>query len=135
MKCKSEIDRTKVVDDTKRMSLNEIYSLYESGKSRRYGLLFSVNGGGFAIASWLIKDIKPSDTLLKWEQIGIAVGMIVFTAIMYIDVRAFGKNFRNLGSPLNLFDTVGERVLAGLTALLILAWFVWIVLQVSCRMR
>jgi hypothetical protein len=35
------------------LSIKDAYTLYGSGKKRRYGLLFSVNGGAFAIAQLL----------------------------------------------------------------------------------
>jgi hypothetical protein len=118
----SEIDRAKVVKDEP-IPLKDIFSMYESGKDRRYTLLFAVNGGAYAIATWLLKDGKQvSGTSLRPLEIGIAVGLIVFTVIMCMDIYEFGKKMRNLGYPLRLFRDGGQWVLGGLAALLILGW-------------
>jgi len=34
----------------------KLFELYENGKHRRYSLLFSINGGAFAIAKFLTED-------------------------------------------------------------------------------
>ena len=36
---------------------------YEAGKKRRYELFFAVNGGAFAVASWLWDDFKTVGAL------------------------------------------------------------------------
>ena len=109
MKRNSKSDRAYLVDDSHLLSLNDVFTLYESGKGRRYALLFAVNGGGFAIATWLLKDeaglVKDAShywPLLRPLEIGIAVGLIVFTAIMCMDIYAFGKKMRDLGDELVL---------------------------------
>jgi len=35
---------------TETLSIKDAYTLYGSGKKRRYGLLFAVNGGAFVIS-------------------------------------------------------------------------------------
>jgi hypothetical protein len=105
------------------LDLKDVYSLYESGKSRRYGLLFSVNGGAFAILSLLVKDTdKAVDA--RWAALPIAVAMLSFTAIMIWDIHNFGEKMAALGGPLNLYKRggPGRQVLWLLGILLILAW-------------
>jgi hypothetical protein len=43
------------------LGLKEIFSAYEAGKTRRYGLLFTLIGAAFTLASYLLKDAPNPD--------------------------------------------------------------------------
>jgi hypothetical protein len=122
MKSEPEVDRTTVVCDSKKLGLKDIFDLYESGKARRYGLLFSVHGGAFAIASFLAKDIKGR-YLAGWGAIVLCIFMAIFTLLMYRDINEFGHKMRNLGGPLPLYTKPGRDFLFYLATLLTVAWF------------
>ena len=51
------------VDPSQKMSLKDVYTLYENGKGRRYNLLFSVNGAALAILSFFAKDAERNGVL------------------------------------------------------------------------
>jgi hypothetical protein len=73
----------------------ETYGLYEDGKHRRYGLLFSVNGGGFTVGSLFAKAVNaPLLGNLTISQL--AIGMAIFTVAMYADILTFGMRFRHM---------------------------------------
>jgi hypothetical protein len=67
------------------------FSVYEAGKKRRYELFFAVNGGAFAVASWLWDDSKTVGAL-KLAATG--YGLAGFTWLMSLDLFAFGLGFR-----------------------------------------
>ncbi|MDM0105587.1 hypothetical protein QTH97_11620 [Variovorax sp. J22R24] len=104
---------------------------YEAGKHRRYGLLFSVNGGAFAIAK-LFADTKAAAVLGALTLQHLSVGMILFTVLMTVDIFLFGRNLRSTlppdafegdGNTVAIFGMPGQCVLA-LTGLLICAgWY------------
>jgi hypothetical protein len=52
-----------LVEHKSPLTLKDVYTLYESGKGRRYGLLFSANGAAFAILSFLVRT--PSRAVMR----------------------------------------------------------------------
>lgn len=108
------------------MSWRDVYDVYESGKGRRYALLFSVNGGAFLILSLTVEG-KLQLKYLATIALGVAVGMLFFNFLMWWDIRAFGSAMAGLGGP-KVFTKIGRRVLGSLVALLVLAWVGVIVL-------
>ena len=103
-----------------------IYTLYESGKGRRYGLLFTVNGGAFALVGFLVGG-KPSfeiSLLTIWAFVLIPAVMALFTLQMQKDIRAFGEYMRELAAPhgLTLFGEPGQEVLRNICRLIVAAW-------------
>jgi hypothetical protein len=93
----------------------EELDLYENGKGRRYSLLFAVNGGAFAIAR-LIGEGRDTGAL----SVGaLAIGMIIFTMVMTLDIFAFGFWCKNRFAE-SVFGRIGQIVL-GLTGTLISA--------------
>jgi predicted membrane protein len=108
---------------TDHLTFKDIYTLYESGKGRRYGLLFSVNGGALAILSFLIKD-PQNDTLTRCSMVAVAIGMVLFTWIMWIDINEFGTNMGELAQARGekLYEKTGKFVLRALALLLTFAW-------------
>jgi hypothetical protein len=109
-----------LVANDQKMTLNEVYKLYEDGKHRRYTLLFAVNGGAFAIVSFLLKgDAKQTALpLLTW----IGMVMALFSAVMTFDIDEFGKKLRGLGGSLDLFGGRGRAVLWLVGLALAAAW-------------
>jgi hypothetical protein len=109
-----------------RISFQEAYKLYEDGKHRRYGLLFSVNGGAFAIAK-LIGD-KPGLGALRLPYV--ALGMVLFTITMVFDIYKFGSKWSGIANQINsngdelyaFFGRVGRIVLIVIGTLICLGW-------------
>lgn len=88
---------------------------YESGKRRRYELLFAVNGGAYALVTWANDKLDaPRFGGLTLEHV--AVGMAGFTAIMCLDLFAFGLGFRSY------FGRPGRLVIVGMGTVLVAGW-------------
>lgn len=100
-------------------SIKEAFELYEDGKHRRYGILFSVNGGAFAIAQLLNKKETVLGELSFFQ---LSLGMVLFTAVMVWDIFAFGQKMRDSYLP-DAFGLQGRIVLLLLGALLVGGWF------------
>jgi hypothetical protein len=109
----------------------DIVAAYEQGKHRRYGLLFAVNGGAFAIAKVLAASfgqnapvqtasVQNASVLGGLTLSMLALGMAAFTAVMGIDIFQFGRRMRALDDT--LFGFWGRLVLALLCALIIGGW-------------
>jgi hypothetical protein len=98
--------------------LYEALKLYEDGKHRRYVLLFSVNGGAFAIAKLISeKDVGA----LHIGQL--SVGMIIFTILMVFDISTFGIRMRapNMAGD-QVFNWPGWLVLGVIGLLICGGW-------------
>ena len=109
----------------------EIFKLYEDGKSRRYNLLFAVNGGVLAIATGFPNQDGTLLTGLSLQTV--AIGMVIFTILMAVDIWIFGIRMREngddtgAGAQRGIFSWWGRGVLAAICALMIIAW-----LTVAC---
>jgi hypothetical protein len=104
------------------LTLKDAKELYETGKHRRYGLLFSVNGGAFAIAKLITGESgKPGVVLGNLTLTELSVGMVAFTAVMICDIYAFGDKMRKTFLE-NDFGWQGKAVLLVLGVLLCLGW-------------
>lgn len=112
------------------LKLPTAFNEYENGKHRRYGLLFSVNGGAFAVAKLLS---NPSEKLVLGGLTlqNLSAGMILFTVVMIIDIYLFGMNLRHTlthdpaGSKLDtteLFAWQGRVVLIAIGVLICAGW-------------
>jgi hypothetical protein len=115
------------------------FTAYENGKHRRYELLFAVNGGAFALAKLLPDNIanalsKPAKPFLGGLSVDdVALGMIAFTVIMFVDIAAFGFGMRawhygisrkELWRPWKgVFTFIGFFVLFFLCTLLCGGWY------------
>lgn len=103
-----------------------VFKFYEEGKSRRYNLLFAVNGGVLAIAKFFPSPDGAFLTELTLRQV--AAGMVVFTILMGIDIWVFGTRMREAGGDIGagagrgIFSWWGRGVLALICVLLVLAW-------------
>jgi hypothetical protein len=61
------------------ISLKDKLTLYEDGKHRRYSLLFSVNGGAFAVAKLLVgAEGKTTTVLGRLTLPELSWGMILY---------------------------------------------------------
>jgi hypothetical protein len=67
---------------------------YIDGKMRRYSLLFTVNGGAFAIAK-LLGEQQAGKVLGDLSLRAVAIGAIVFTCLMWLDIYLFGQMMRS----------------------------------------
>src|SRR6476646_10510408 len=98
-----------------------VLSTYIDGKMKRYTLLFSVNGGAFAIA----KLHSSGDDILGDLGIrSLALGAIIFTEAMTVDIWAWGERMKRnfLNSNNMVFSVVGKFIVGLLASLLIVAW-------------
>lgn len=106
--------------------LPDTFKAYEDGKSRRYSLLFSVNGGAFAIASLLL---TPSTFLGRLTLPKLSLGMIAFTVLLTLDIFLFGQHMRSTvskqsinGDMLQIFEWPGKAILIFIGLLICLGW-------------
>src|SRR5215471_10575979 len=105
------------------LNIKEAFELYEEGKHRRYSLLFSVNGGAFAVAKLLTGEPGKSGVVLGELSLSqLSLGMVWFTAVMIWDIFAFGLKMRKNYLP-GAFETQGKIVLLLLGVLLCAGWF------------
>ena len=105
------------------LSIKDAFELYENGKHRRYSLLFSVNGGAFAIAKLLTGEPGKSGVVLGELRLAdLSIGMIVFTIGMVCDLYAFGSKMRNNYQLADAFGLPGKIVLILLGILLCAGW-------------
>lgn len=104
-------------------TIKEAFELYENGKHRRYGLLFAVNGGAFAIAKLLAGDVARPEAVLGglrlWQ---LSLGMLLFTAVMVWDIFEFGRKMQRTYLS-DAFGPQGRMVLLLLGGLIGLGWF------------
>jgi hypothetical protein len=104
------------------LQIKDAYTLYEEGKKRRYSLLFSVNGGAFAIAQLL--NSTGNKLLGDLSLAHLAIGMGIFTILMVWDIYAFGEKMRDdryLGEE--VFGPEGKAVLLLLGFLIVFGWY------------
>ena len=103
-----------------------VFKFYEDGKSRRYNLLFAVNGGVLAIAKLVPSTGGAFLSELTLRQV--AAGMVAFTILMTIDIWVFGTRMREAGGEQRvdackgIFSLWGRGVLAVICAMIALAW-------------
>jgi hypothetical protein len=94
---------------------------YIDGKLRRYGLLFSVNGGAFAIAK-LMADENTAKLLGRLSVTHLALGAIIFTIVMVVDIWLFGKMMQEKFLDKLAFQKPGKIILLLLGTLLVVGW-------------
>lgn len=107
-------DRPKVVKE-----IPAGFKEYEDGKHRRYNLLFAVNGGAFALAK-LFAEPRATALLGNLTLQHLALGMIVFSIVMGVDIGAFGMKMRKYVP--DVFQPVGIIVLILIVLLLCAGW-------------
>ena len=99
---------------------------YIDGKMRRYSLLFSVNGGALAIAK-LMTDAESAKLLGHLSIKQLALGAIIFTIVMTIDIWSFGQMMSDKFLGELAFTRRGKLILVLLACLLIGGWLLVIV--------
>jgi hypothetical protein len=105
-----------------KLTLKDAKDLYENGKHRRYTLLFTVNGGAFAIARLITGEPgKPGVVLGGLTLAKLSLGMIAFTALMTLDIYLFGEKMRKSFLEQD-FGEQGKVVLFCIAALLCAGW-------------
>lgn len=98
----------------------EGFRAYEDGKHRRYQLLFTLNGGAFAVAKLLAgKDASYVLGSLTLRQL--AIGMILFTFVMSTDIFLFGRKMRETYLP-DAFAWPGKLVLILIGTIICVGW-------------
>lgn len=106
------------------LQFQEAYKLYEDGKHRRYQLLFSVNGGAFAIAKLLGSHPELGGLRLPY----LAIGMALFSATMVYDIYEFGNKWHIIaediqaGEHYTIFGRPGKLVLIFIGLLICVGW-------------
>jgi hypothetical protein len=83
-------------------SYTEAFKIYEDGRQRRYGMLFSVNGGAIAIAK-AFSEPRPHTFLDSLTIPHVAAGMILLTLMLWWDLWTFAQRMR-----LDVGDTSGS---------------------------
>jgi hypothetical protein len=111
--------------------LPDTFKPYEDGKARRYSLLFTVNGGAFAVAK-LFPVGNACAVLGKLTLAELSLGMIIFTVLMTLDIFLFGQHLRNTvsaeamgptGDTLPMFGMPGKIILVLIGLLICVGWF------------
>ena len=93
-----------------------ISELYLEGKMKRYSLLFSVNGGAFAIIQFSKGELPG-----VLSMFGLSLGLILFTVLMVSDIWLWGADMREKHG-VKLFRPVGQTILLMIGALLVTGW-------------
>lgn len=100
-------------------NISEGFKAYEEGKHRRYNLLFSVNGGAFAVAKLFaqpnIGNVVGSLTVRQ-----LSIGMALFTAVMSADIFMFGEKMQKYDA--DVFQWQGKLVLLLIGGLISAGW-------------
>jgi hypothetical protein len=97
---------------------------YIEGKMKRYSLLFSVNGGAFAIAK-ILGEPNSTRILGGLTLQELAIGAVLFTILLGIDIFLWGQMMRTKFFDGELvFEWAGKSILILLCILLILAWLI-----------
>jgi hypothetical protein len=102
------------------MTVPASFKIYEDGKHRRYQLLFTVNGGAFAIAKLLV-DRDPPYVLGGLTLTQLAIGMFLFTLVMCLDIFLFGRKMRKTYLS-DAFAWQGKLVLILIAAIICVGW-------------
>jgi hypothetical protein len=112
----------------------QLEQAYLEGKMKRYGLLFSVNGGAFAIITLVTQNADgsintTSPFIGKLTLQHVAAWIIVFTALMIADIWRYGTGMRGLearswlfGRNPRLFTPFGQLITFLVGILLVGAW-------------
>lgn len=108
-------------------NIKDWLDLYETGKHRRYNLLFAVNGGAFAVAKLLVGTPGDAATVLGGLTLpSLSLGMVLFTVVMVADIFVFGNKLRvaiGRDGGAGVFGPVGKIVLSLLGLLIAAGWF------------
>jgi hypothetical protein len=95
---------------------------YIDGKMKRYSLLFSVNGGAFAIAKLLNPGNNSGTVAGKLDLKAVALGAVLFTALMTYDIWLWGDQMRRRFIGKFGFSYAGRAILLSIAGLLLAGW-------------
>lgn len=112
------------VDKLSRTEELTALNAYTEGKMKRYGLLFSVNGGAFAIVKFIAESepLTAKSAVLGGLQLWhLAIGLALFSCAMCCDIWKFGE-MMSAKYSLDVFGDVGKFVLYMIGGLLIVGW-------------
>jgi hypothetical protein len=107
-----------LIDDKERL---QGLGTYIDGKLKRYNLLFAVNGGAFAIGKLLVD--KQGPVLGGLELRHLAIGAILFTLIMGVDIYLFAMMMKTEFLGKLVFNRPGKAVLIFLCLLPAAGWY------------
>jgi hypothetical protein len=93
---------------------------YIDGKMKRYNLLFAVNGGAFALAQLL--NGGQAGALGGLTVRHIAMGAILFTVVMAVDIALFALMMKRRYLGELAFNRPGQVILALLALLNLAGW-------------
>jgi hypothetical protein len=114
------------------------YNTYQDGKMKRYYLLFSINGGAYAIVTWAAEHPKGVEWAASPKTIAIvvAIAAALFTALMLVDVWLFGRMMKEAEAGTEdgivYFGGHGKAVLASIVVILLGAWAALLALENLC---
>jgi hypothetical protein len=112
-----------------------VFTAYENGKARRYGHLFAVNGGAFALVGFLSPRYS-GDSLLAllfgaWAFIVVPALLGLFTWYMCRDIDSFGRGMRVIaGYPENsrlkegIYRQDGRDLLSRVQKIFTVGWLI-----------
>lgn len=96
----------------------EKLAIYTDGKMKRYSLLFGVNGGAFAIVQLIADGSNKLPGTLTLRDL--AMGIILFTVLMTMDIWLWGQLMRREGLAGELaFSPFGKAILLLIAGLII----------------
>ena len=123
-------------DPAKSADFWPVFQAYESGKSRRYGHLFAVNGGAFAVMGFLLPRYGggdgPAAVLFgAWAFVMIPALLGWFAWGMCRDIDSFGRGMQVMaGWPEDaeldrgIYRADGRRLLAQVQVIFVSTWAV-----------
>jgi len=111
-------NRERTMNDEKEVP--ESFKTYEDGKHRRYQLLFTVNGGAFAVAK-LFGEKEASRILGNLTLHQLSIGMVLFTVVMIVDIFMFGEKMHKTYLP-DAFGWQGKTVLTLIGLIICAGW-------------
>lgn len=120
-----EAEMSDTAENEAKSSINwKLIETYESGKSRRYNLLFAVNGGTFAIVSFLLAEVGSSTPFIEVFIPVMCLAFIWFSVCMTEDIKKFGCTMRKLDNREEgkVFGNEGQSLLCQIKFILVLAW-------------
>jgi hypothetical protein len=116
----------------------DAYGVYQDGKSRRFSLLFTVNGGAFALVGFLAGD-QPRvkfGVFALWAFVVVPIALVLFTRAMRDDFFVFGEAMHRVWRDSGLdcpeiFSEKERRIVRCVAALLCASWGLAVVLVVA----
>ena len=108
----------------------DAYNTYQDGKMKRYTLLFSINGGAYAIVTWAAEHLAAAQEIAREVSLKtilpvvVAIAASLFTALMFVDVWLFGRMMSKVGTGDDLvyFGRHGQAVLILIVCTLLGGW-------------